>query len=204
MNSTGVKLNPQELRNAEYLGILKQLIYQLAYEQLDKWRTWGVFTENNIARMEEVEETSDYIYMMMNGLKSKSQSQLDNFYKNYEDHFPYEKVITSRFRTVMEKIDEQLGEDLSNTEFSRKAFTHTLFTFYYDLMYGINSKLEMKSPNKVPNKTRDAVLDASNRISKGKISEELSKLIRGGTQALNNRNARLNFLKERLKYAQKQ
>ena len=96
MNSTGVKLSPQELRNAEYYGILKQLIYQLAYEQLERWRKWEVFSENNIARMEEVEETSDYIYMMLNGLSSKSQSQLNKFYGKYEEKFPYEKVVITR------------------------------------------------------------------------------------------------------------
>lgn len=204
MNSTGVKLNPQELRNAEYYGILKQLIYKLAYEQLERWRKWGVFSENNIARMEEVEETSDYIYMMLYGLSSKSQSQLDGFYKKFEDEFPHEKIITTRFRAVMDKIDEQLGSDLINTEFTRKAFAHTLFTFYYDLMYGINSKIDTRNASKVPNKARDAVLDASDRIGSGRISEELSKLIRGGTQALNNRQARLKFLQERFNNVQKQ
>lgn len=204
MNSTGVKLNSQELRNAEYFGILKQLIYQLAYEQLERWRKWGVFSETNIARMIEVEETSDYIYMMLNGLSSKSQSQLNKFYRDYEEEFPYEKVVTTRFRAVMDKIDDQLGFDLRQSEFSRIAFAHTLFTFYYDLMFGINSPLESTSANKVPTKARDAVLTASDLIKSGNISEELSKLIRGGTQALNNRIARLNFLKERLQHAQKQ
>ena len=104
----------------------------------------------------------------------------------------------------MDKIDNQLGSDLRQTEFSRKAFAHTLFTFYYDLMFGLNSPLEPKSANKIPSKARDAVLDASDRIRSGNISEELSKLIRGGTQALNNRVARLNFLMERLQHAQKQ
>lgn len=201
MNSTGVKLTRQELRNAQYFGILKQLIYNLAYEQLERWRKWGIFTENNIARMEEVEETSDYVYMMLHGLTSKSQSQLDTLYKNYEKNFPFEKVVSTRFQTVMDKIDDQLGSELSQTEFSRKAFAHTLFTFFYDLMYGLKSPLEPVSANKLPSKTKEAVLDASKRIKSGKISENLSKLIRGGTQALNNRKARLNFLKEILQHA---
>ena len=67
-----------------------------------------------------------------------------------------------------------------------------------------NSSLEPKSANKVSLEVRDAVLDASDRIKSGNISEELSKLIRGGTQALNNRLARLNFLKERLQHVQRE
>ena len=43
MNSSGVKLNSQELRNAEFYGAFKTLSYILAYEQLDRWRKWGIF-----------------------------------------------------------------------------------------------------------------------------------------------------------------
>src|SRR5262249_53111899 len=38
MNATGVKLNEQELRNAEFYGAFKTLAYDLAYEQLNRWR----------------------------------------------------------------------------------------------------------------------------------------------------------------------
>ncbi|MGY4572960.1 DUF262 domain-containing protein [Bradyrhizobium sp. USDA 3256] len=45
MNATGVKLNPQELRNAEFFGEFKTSAYELATEQLYRWRDdWEVFT----------------------------------------------------------------------------------------------------------------------------------------------------------------
>jgi uncharacterized protein with ParB-like and HNH nuclease domain len=43
MNSTGVKLNAQELRNAEWYGRFKTLAYEIATEQLNRWRDWRVF-----------------------------------------------------------------------------------------------------------------------------------------------------------------
>ena len=39
-NSTGTQLNNQELRNAEWFGEFKTLMYSLSLEQLDRWRSW--------------------------------------------------------------------------------------------------------------------------------------------------------------------
>jgi len=71
MNATGVKLSAQELRNAEFFGEFKSLMYDLGAEQLPRWRSWGVFTENAIARMEEVELTSEFALLMLNGIQKR-------------------------------------------------------------------------------------------------------------------------------------
>src|SRR6266508_3016591 len=68
MNATGYKLNSQELRNAGWFGDFKNLAYELAYEQLSRWRKWRVFSETDIARMLEVEETSDMMALILQGL----------------------------------------------------------------------------------------------------------------------------------------
>ena len=69
---TGMKLNHQELRNAAYYGAFKQVNYNLAYENLFRWRKWRVFSEANIARMDEVEETAELMIMMLKGIQGKS------------------------------------------------------------------------------------------------------------------------------------
>ena len=58
-NATGVRLNAQEWRNAEFYGEFKTMMYELASEQLPRWRGWQIFNEYNIARMEEVELMSE-------------------------------------------------------------------------------------------------------------------------------------------------
>jgi uncharacterized protein with ParB-like and HNH nuclease domain len=203
MNSTGVKLNDQELRNAAYYGVFKQLSYRLAYEQLERWREWGIFSEPDIARMSEVEETSDLIQLILEGIRSKSQKDLDKLYAEYDENFPYEDEVTRRFRLVMDKLDEQLGKDLRNTEFTRRPLAHTLFTFYYDLMFGLDSSLEKIAVKNVSAYTKSVIVDASERIAKGKVSEELMKVLRGSTASASSRKARLGFLKERLENAAK-
>jgi uncharacterized protein with ParB-like and HNH nuclease domain len=68
MNSTGVRLNAQELRNSEWFGKFKTSIYKLALEQLNRWTDWKIFSDNNIARMDEVELVSEFALLALRGL----------------------------------------------------------------------------------------------------------------------------------------
>src|SRR5690606_31864184 len=55
LNTHSVKLNDQELRNGKYFGRFKQCAYSLALDHLEYWRKQKLFTEQAIARMQEVE-----------------------------------------------------------------------------------------------------------------------------------------------------
>lgn len=81
MNSTGIKLNDQELRNAEFFGAFKQVSYDLATEQINRWRDWAIFTPDQIARMQEVELTSELIILMLQGVFGKSKANIEAFYE---------------------------------------------------------------------------------------------------------------------------
>lgn len=196
MNSTGVRANDQELRNAEYFGAFKTLMYTLAYEQLSRWRVWKIFSETDIARMLEVEETSDLVLMMMRGERGKSQSALDKAYKDNESEFAEGPEVERRFRAVMDRIDETLGPFIEDSAFSRKTMFHTLFVFYYDAMYGIESELVPAKPSPLPSGTVSGLRRASEVLLHGELDEKLAKVLRGATGDAASRRARLEFLRE--------
>lgn len=199
LNSTGTKLNGQELRNAKFYGEFKKLAYELAYSNLNRWRSWNIFSETDIARMIEVEETSDAMLLILEGQHGKTQATLDKLYKKYEDEFDAGDEVARRFGSVMEKIEEVVGVELSNTVFSRKALFHTLFCFFYDLMFKLKSPLMSAPAKKLPRALRDSVLEASDRIRHAAIPEELAKKLRGATSDLGSRRERLAFLESVLK-----
>jgi len=201
MNSTGYKLNDQELRNAEFFGAFKERMYQLAYEQLDRWRAWRVFSEIDIARMIEVEETSDMAITMLDGVHGKNQKLITNTYRKYNPAFPSDAEVTRRFRAVMDAIDADLGGDLPRLEFRRKPLFHTLFTFYYDLMFGVGSSIKRATPKPPRKAAGHAVRVASQQIASGTVSQALSKVLRGATGHKPAREMRLRFLHETLKRA---
>lgn len=194
MNSTGVKLNAQELRNAEFYGAFKKLCYTLAYEQLERWRKWRIFSETDIARMIEVEATGELIRLMLHGVQSKSQPALNKLYLKYEEGFPHGVEATRRFRTVMDKIDESLGSELNTLAFSRKVLFETLFTFYYDLLFGLDGPLRKAKANPLPTRATKAVKDTSDLIQHGELDDDVAKVLRGGTGNKESRTLRLAFL----------
>ena len=200
MNSTGVKLKDQELRNAEYFGVFKNMSYELAYEQLGRWRNWGIFSEQDIARMYEVEETSDLVRMMLeDSVLAKSQPKLNYLYKIHDDDFPLQQEVSTRFRYTMNKIDSIIGKDIVNTPFSRRGLFTTLFTFFYDKLYDLGSAdiEENIKPRKLDeSKIRKTILIAAKNISDGRLKEDLLKVLRGGTGNLDSRKTRLAYIQD--------
>jgi hypothetical protein len=152
LNSTGVKLNSQELRNATYFGDFKETAYKLAYEQLARWRKWGIFAEDNIARMDEVELTSDIILLIQKGISTKSKYSLDKIYQDFDNELPKKSVIQIRFRNVMDSIDGVLGSALKDTVFSNKTLFYYIFALVYDLQYRLGSAVVTSPIRPIPSK----------------------------------------------------
>lgn len=194
MNSTGFKLNDQELRNAEYFGVFKELMYGLAYEQLERWRSWKVFSETDIARMLEVEETSDMVITILSGVHGKKQGAITKYYKDYNESFSSAGEVAKRFRAVMDSIDEQHGRELPTLVFKRKPLFHTLFTFYYDRMFGLKSSLRRARAKPLARDVAEAVRRASADIATNNVPEDLAKALRGATGDPRSREKRLQFL----------
>lgn len=195
LNSTGVRLNSQELRNAAWFGPFKSAMYRLAYEQLERWRRWGLFTENEIARMEEVELVSELTQLMISGPSGHSQPALDRLYERFDESFHEDAEISRRFRAVMEVLDEHLGDELSALPFSRVPLFYTLFELVYELMFGLEVNLEKRPAGIVPRSLMSGVRRASSLIQAGNLDPELLKGLRGAASHVGVRADRLTFLR---------
>jgi hypothetical protein len=195
MNATGVKLNHQELRNAEYYGVFKSLMYDLAYEQLERWRKWRIFTEDQIARMQEVELTSDLVMNMVGGLTGKSQVRINKTYKKYEESFPGAKIASRRFRAVMDEIDRAIGPQLGKTVFRSEVNFFTLFAMMYDHMWGLGSALKTSKARELPPKLRDNLIAASVAIAEEKVPATVLDAMRRASADLGRRRTRLTHLR---------
>lgn len=195
LNATGVKLNDQELRNAEYFGAFKSLSYTLAYENLNRWIEWNVFNSGEISRMLEVEEVSDLIISMETGVHGKDKKTLDRFYKEYDPQYPNAAVVQKRFEAVMGALESSIGEDMRNTEFSRRALFNDLFVATYHLMFGIGSDLKLsQKAEKLPGNFAAKIRRLSQRLERGEVDEAVAKSLRGATAHYGTRLERINFV----------
>jgi len=130
--------------------------------------------------MLEVEETSDLAVTLLQGIHARRGALLDRVYEQYDDQFPRSSEVSVRFRLVMDRIHGSIGGDLPNLVFHRRALFNTLFTFYYDRLYGLGSEIKRVQPKALPPRIVDVLRQASDRIESEQIPANLAKVLRGG------------------------
>jgi hypothetical protein len=179
LNTYSVSLNKQELRNGKYFGLFKQTAYELAHEHLQFWRVNRIFTEDGIARMLEVETTSEIMIAMLAGQQNKKNS-IDQFYAEYDETFTQRQATIDQFRKVIDVIGDAFGDDLAGTEFRRVPFFYSLSCVVAHRLFGI-PKEPLASPRKrrltkdEQSSLKDAVTYLSDKIISVKNEEPVTK-----------------------------
>lgn len=195
LNATGVKLNAQELRNAEWFGEFKTAMYALALEQLDNWRDWGVLSEDQIARMKEVEVTSDLVMNMIDGLTGKTQKRLDGIYKRFDDEFEGKAVVEDRFRRVMKVIDVLMTEQLKGSVYTSEVHFFSLWVFLYDLLWGLGSSVEKnKRPKTLPENLPEGLLKVSRDFRTESVPKDVLDAVQRASADHGRRKKRLEYM----------
>lgn len=147
LNTYSVPLNAQELRNGRFFGHFKQSAYKLAQSYLGFWRRHHVFTEQNIARMLEVELTSELLIAGIAGMQDKKKT-IDNFYKDFDESYPNKSRDRQRFRDTLAEISEAFdGSELADSDFRRPPFFYTLYCVVYHHLFGLPEQ-SRKTPKK--------------------------------------------------------
>ena len=194
MNATGVKLNEQELRNAWYFGEFKTSMYEIASEQLPRWRDWKIFTEYNIARMEEVELTSEFALLMLKGLTAKTQSAINRIYDDKDPQFSERSEVENRFRIIMDSIDGKLGDKIRLLPFKKKTLFYSLFAFFYDIQFGIKSPLEPTVKKSIGQEFIARIKLAAERIQNRTAPEDVRDAVARRTTHLKSRDTIINYM----------
>jgi len=198
INSTGTKLNPQELRNAEYFGAFKNSMYRLALEQLERWRAWRIFTEDQLARMKEVELTSDLAINMLGGIVAKRQPTIDSWYGRLDDEYPDEEELERRFRRVFDDIEDAVGDEISSTPFHSEVWFFSLVMTVYDALFGLDSPMQHRRARAIPSGFRDRLIETGRAISDDELPAEVLDAARRAPVDAARRITRHKFLRAQL------
>lgn len=146
LNTYSVSLNAQELRNGKYFGKFKQAAYRLARQELEFWRGTNLFSERNIARMLEVEFTSELMIAQIAGMQDKKKS-ISDFYEEFDEKFPDQTIVQDRFSATLDTIADVMYDRISETEFRRTPLFYSLHCAVYHRMYGL-PELDLPTPKK--------------------------------------------------------
>ncbi len=165
LNMNGVALNEQELRNGRYFGLFKQSCFGLALEYLEFWRKHRVFSEQSIARMLEVELTSELLIAAHEGMQDKKKS-IGTFYDKWDSNYPDEGRDKKRFQDTMSTIAETFADDgLASNEFRRAPLFYTLFCVVFHHLFGLPGIQRVTPRKRLTPDQRDALRDAVNVLS---------------------------------------
>ncbi|MCX8523099.1 DUF262 domain-containing protein [Chryseobacterium formosus] len=137
INSYTVKLEPQEIFNAKYLGYFKQTVYSVGFKYVSYLIQGGVLTKAKVTRMAEAELAADLVVALLD--KVQTNKGIENFYKKYEDDQGNLEQVEIQFDKIMSVIGSiYKPEELKNTNFSRIQLFYTLFTSIGHLLYKID------------------------------------------------------------------
>jgi hypothetical protein len=198
LNATGTKLNHQELRNSGWFGEFKTSMYRLALEQLDRWRAWKIFSDDQISRMREVEATSDFAMSMIKGLSGKSQQRLDAIYEEFNEEFAGQNLLEARFRQTMDEIEALLGQQIANSVYSSEVHFFSLFVYIYDLLWGLGSKLHKRAAAKLPKHLSQRLLEVGEKFETGKVPGNVLDAVQRASADYGRRKTRLEFIKKQV------
>jgi hypothetical protein len=146
LNSYAVKLNPQELRNANYFGDFKTLAYSLALEYVSFWTENKIFTDAQILRMDEAELASDLLVALLDGIKSRKA--LDIYYKNHDEELKAKPKLTQCFRKTMDAIGALSAGSLANSPFKSPVLFYSLFCAVHHHLRGLPGLTLARKPFK--------------------------------------------------------
>ncbi len=172
LNMNGVPLNNQELRNGKYFGPFKEASFELALTYLEFWRKHGLFTELGIARMLEVELTSELLIAGHSGMQDKKTS-IGDFYDEWENGYPEQKRDEKRLKGTMNVISEAfVNDELKLSDFRRPPLFYTLYCVVFHRLFGLPG-VQRATPRKTltpdqQNGLRDAVGFLSEKIAESK------------------------------------
>ena len=126
INSVSKSLNAQEKRNSAFSGEFKQFCLRQASSRVELWRTYNIFTANDIARMNEVQFISDLALNLLDGLSDFSPSRLNDTYRMFDEGFPHEAKIAKRMDRLFDFIVDIEPSAVRDTIFRRQPILFSL------------------------------------------------------------------------------
>lgn len=184
MNTYTVKLNAQELRNAEFFGAFKQTMYEIGFKHYAFWKNNGVLADSQIARMSEAELVSELVISILSGLRQTKEKDLRKFYFDYDDEFEQSETIVTRFEIVISTMVALFGDYLKVSPFRRMPLFYTMFCLLYDTLFGLPGS----------SKGRITYSSARNKLILESL-KEVGKLIESGEGESGEEKAFLNVTK---------
>ena len=190
INSVAKSLNSQEKRNAQYSGLFKQFCVAESTKRLEFFRKYGIFSANDISRMNEVQFMADLIINLIGGLTNYSSKKLDEYYKRYDDDFNCAEEISIKIDNIFNIIISLNSDVIINTIFQRPPLFFSLVMAIEDRLSDVNIKKLEQGLMDI-----DAIYNIKDVKEKSPEDIDFYNAISATTQGEKQRNIRNDYIK---------
>ncbi|MDQ0593743.1 hypothetical protein QFZ37_002112 [Chryseobacterium ginsenosidimutans] len=144
INSYTVKLQPQEILNARYVGYFKQAIFQYGLRYVNYFIDSDILTKAKVTRMAEAELSSDLFVALLDTVKTNKG--IETYYKKYEEDEGEIPKACIKFDKTMSIIGATYpAYELANTNWKRPQLFYTLFVSIAHLLYKVKGLEDIKN-----------------------------------------------------------
>jgi hypothetical protein len=196
MNTYGARLNAQELRNANFSGLFKEVSYRTSAETLDYWLRWDLFNRQQVAEMQDVEFTSDLFLLLLRGPEAATKPVLDKAYRDYDETFDELEPCLDRFVALRETVDAAYASRESFPRAVSKMWTYSLFDALQRATYG--GPLSETGERQAKRVARSKIVAACTRVQKVLEAERrpaaIERATRGAASDRASREARARYM----------
>lgn len=154
INSVSKNLNGQEKRNAKFSGEFKQFAVNEAIRRTNFWREYNIFSDNDIARMNEVLFISDVTINLMDGISTYTVGRIDSYYKEFDEDFPRMTELSERLKKVFDTI----------ISMNPTAIKKTIFTERPPVFFSLITALDSINNHK-KNNIETGIIEIDNRFN---------------------------------------
>jgi Protein of unknown function DUF262 len=200
MNAYGARLNAQELRNARFAGLFKEVAYTLSTNTFDRWLGWGLFNRQEVAEMRDAEFASELLMLILGGTQSASRTAIDHAYEENEEAFPEMDESIDRFQTLISLVDRVFTKKDGVQRLISKMWTYSLVDALQRTTYGgpiVSARSRRARPPTLKN-LRTACEQVHQAISQNRLPATVDRATRGAAGDKRSREARARFLERKL------
>lgn len=141
INRYSVKLNAQELRNANYSGFFKTTAFEIGYSYVDYWLEAKVLTQTAINRMGEAELASDLLVAFLEQVQTNKA--IERLYREYEDEEGNLPTAEEKLKDAIDRVARIFPEEeLCQSAWRKKHLYYTLIVTVGHLLSPINGLRE--------------------------------------------------------------
>lgn len=163
LNTNNIALNDQEIRNAKYRGVFKNLALKLADDSL--FQEMSLFTARDVRRMLDVEFIGELLVLVIHGISNK-KDLLDSFYAQFDEELPGESDYETQFTTALNLI-WSIYDPGNKLLFKTKSNFYTIFGCMLRYFRETGNR---SFPN--PQRVKQAVVELINQARNQQFDEE--------------------------------